>query len=243
MRISEIFASFQGEGFLTGTPSIFVRVSGCPLRCTFCDTAYAQNASAGAEFSVEETVKKVRTLAEAPKFPDFGTPNSKYFRTDFPAPTDRICHVVLTGGEPMACADSVPLTAALRELGFHITVETCGTRVLDVTCDLMSISPKMSNSGNPAPLRDVSRTLPELVRKYEYQIKFVVDTASDLEEIEEFLCEFSIVRRNRVILMPQGQTPEEVSAREEWLRKYAYSHDLQVLTRAHLYWYGNRRGT
>src|SRR3569623_1543668 len=123
MRIAEIFASRQGEGLLTGTPSVFVRASGCNLRCWFCDTPYTSWEPEGDDRSVEEIVAEIERLKTA-----------------------EIKHVVLTGGEPMLFAELIPLSQRLSTAGFHITVETAGTLDLPVTCDLMSISPKLANS-------------------------------------------------------------------------------------------------
>ena len=118
-------------------------------------------------------------------------------------------HVVLTGGEPMLFAELIPLSEALREAGRHVTIETAGTLYLPVACDLMSISPKLSNS---APLtatlaadfvnvgqrwqerHEASRHVPAIVHRllaeYEHQLKFVIDTPADCEEVEEYLMEF-----------------------------------------------------
>ena len=127
MRIAEIFRSIQGEGSLTGTESVFVRASGCNLRCSFCDTPYASWSPEGEDLAVEEIVGRVAQFD---------------------------CrHVVLTGGEPMLFAESIPLCAELRRADRHITIETAGTLYLPVECDLMSISPKLSNS-NPSPADD-----------------------------------------------------------------------------------------
>ena len=121
----------QGEGLLTGTPSVFVRASGCNLRCWFCDTPYASWTPEGEDLSVDEILAQVE-------------------RHD--------CrHVVITGGEPMLFAELIPLTAALRAAGRHITIETAGTLYLPVQCDLMSISPKLANS-TPPPARDAAGT-------------------------------------------------------------------------------------
>ena len=92
MRIAEIYRSRQGEGLLTGTDSVFVRTSGCNLRCWFCDTPYTCWAPEGEDLSVDEVLQRVGELDTA--------------------------HVVLTGGEPMLFAELVPLTAELaRKVG------------------------------------------------------------------------------------------------------------------------------
>ena len=178
----------------TGTPSVFVRTSGCNLRCGFCDTPYTSWEPEGEDFSVDEILQHVDSLLA------IGEPCS---------------HVVLTGGEPMLFAELVPLASALRRRGLHITVETAGTLYLPLACDLMSISPKLGNS-TPSESRDPhwherherSRHVPEVIRQlvkdYEYQIKFVIDSLQDCQEVETWLGEFPEIRRARVQLMPQG---------------------------------------
>ena len=106
----------------------------------------------------------------------------------------------------MLFAELVPLAAALRRRGLHITIETAGTLYLPLACDLMSISPKLSNS-TPPESRDAhwrqrherSRHVPEVIRQlvqdYEYQIKFVIDTPPDCQEVETWLAEFPEIRR------------------------------------------------
>src|SRR5215207_4602838 len=102
MLISEIFYSIQGEGELTGVPSVFVRTSGCNLRCAWCDTPYASWNPEGDQRSVEEIVSQVETHRSAR-------------------------HVVLTGGEPMIAKDIKALARSIKETGRHITIETAGT--------------------------------------------------------------------------------------------------------------------
>src|SRR5437879_196661 len=98
MKIAEIFYSIQGEGILTGVPSVFVRTSGCNLRCQWCDTPYTSWNPEGRDMTQDEILAEVR--AHHPS------------------------HVVVTGGEPMIAPGIVELT---RELGMHVTIETAGT--------------------------------------------------------------------------------------------------------------------
>src|SRR5688500_17359007 len=101
MFISEIFYSIQGEGELAGVPSVFIRTSGCNLRCSWCDTKYASWNPEGSEVAVEEIVGRVRVHPAA--------------------------HCVLTGGEPMLAKEIAELASRLRAGGFHLTIETAGT--------------------------------------------------------------------------------------------------------------------
>ena len=235
MRIAEIFRSLQGEGRLTGTPSVFVRAAGCNLRCRFCDTAYASWSPEGVELGIDEILARVAELAAA-------TP-------DRPAAK----HVVLTGGEPMLSGELVPLSAALRRRGLHVTIETAGTRYLPVACDLMSVSPKLANStpavdeaGPSIEAHEQSREAPEVLRRlaaeYDCQFKFVVDCPDDCREVEVYLARFPEIDRGRVMLMPQGTRADELAEKARWLEPYCREHGLTFCPRRHIEWFGMQRG-
>src|SRR2546429_6104816 len=120
LKIAELFYSLQGEGSLVGVPSVFVRTSGCNLRCAWCDTPYTSWKPEGEELPLDAIMSAV---------------------AEYPAR-----HAVVTGGEPMIAPGIVELTEHLRARGLHITIETAGTVFAPVVCDLMSISPKLANS-------------------------------------------------------------------------------------------------
>jgi 7-carboxy-7-deazaguanine synthase len=228
MRIAEIYLSIQGEGLLTGTESVFVRASGCNLRCRYCDTPYASWQPEGDDLSVDEITADVLR--------------------------HNCRHVVVTGGEPMLFSELVPLCEALHERGLHITIETAGTLDLPVRCDLMSVSPKLSNSTPDADKHprwsmrhDRARHVPAVIRRlttdYAYQLKFVVDAERDLVEIERYLDEFPHVDRGRVLLMPQGTVVHELAERAAWLKPYCRDHGYRFCPRRHIEWFGAVRGT
>lgn len=228
MRIAEIYKSRQGEGFLTGTESVFVRTSGCNLRCWFCDTPYTSWAPEGEEQSVEEIMRRVEAWD--------------------------VRHVVITGGEPMLCADLVQLCEELHARGQHITIETAGTLYLPVKCDLMSISPKLSNSTpaiEAAPLwrtrhektRHAPNVIRRLVAEYEYQIKFVIDRPDDCDEVDDYLTEFPEIDRMKVLLMPQGTDVAQLKATEQWLLVNCMKRSVAYCPRKQIEWYGFQRGT
>jgi 7-carboxy-7-deazaguanine synthase len=228
MKVAEIFYSIQGEGLLTGVPSVFVRTSGCPLRCWFCDTDYTSWRVEGEELSAEEVLDRV---------------------AEFPAR-----HAVVTGGEPMVAPGVEELTLGLRRRGYHITIETAATHFKPVECDLASLSPKLASStpferegGRFAERHDRLRLQPEVIRafmeRYEYQLKFVIDRPSDLDEVRALLAGLPGVDQERVLLMPQGVTPEEVRARGLWLVEECKRHGYRYCPRLHIDLYGNRRGT
>jgi 7-carboxy-7-deazaguanine synthase len=228
MKICEIYASPQGEGFLTGVDSTLVRTSGCNLRCWYCDTPYTSWAPEGDDLSVEEILSKVAELGRE--------------------------HVILTGGEPMLYAELLPLSAELAKRGHHITIETAGTLYLPVACNLMSISPKLANS-TPTLAQaagwhqrhERTRHAPEVIRRlvdeYTYQLKFVVETPADCQEVERYLAEFPAIDRTRVLLMPQGTDKETLARHAAWLEPYCREHALHYCPRKHIEWFGLVRGT
>ena len=228
MRIAEVYRSIQGEGLLTGTPSVFVRASGCNLRCWFCDTPHASWAPEGNDLSVDEIIAQIEEWD---------------------------CrHVVLTGGEPMLFAELIPLCERLRSTHRHVTIETAGTLYLPVTCNLMSISPKLSGStpyhgDHPHWSRRHERTRrrTDIVRKLMlenvYQLKFVVNETEELDEVGAFLDELPPVDPQRVLLMPQGTTPAELDERAAWLREACSELGFTYCPRKQIEWYGAVRGT
>jgi len=228
MRIAEIYKSTQGEGFLTGIVSAFVRASGCNLRCSFCDTPYASWQPEGDDLSVDEIITQVNALD--------------------------CSHVVMTGGEPMLFAELIPVCDSLQKAGLHITIETAGTLYLPVACDLMSISPKLSNSTPPeasAPkwhLRhEQTRHEPEVIRRlvadYDYQFKFVIETPADCLEVIEYLTNFPEVKRNQVMLMPQGTDSQHLFKIGDWLEPHCHDAGFVFCPRRQVEWFGLVRGT
>ncbi|NIA17441.1 MAG: radical SAM protein [Planctomycetes bacterium] len=185
MIVNEIFYSLQGEGSLAGVPSVFIRLSGCPLRCKWCDTKYAWAESAGEDFSVEQIVRNVQKFDCA--------------------------SVVITGGEPMINDGLAELAAKLKSAQKHITIETAGiVFATDIPCNLMSISPKLNNAGAGRLEPGVIR---ELIDNYDYQLKFVVENESDIYEINELLARLDGVDKKRVMLMPQAKSRCEYIAK------------------------------
>jgi 7-carboxy-7-deazaguanine synthase len=222
MKIAEIFHSIQGEGSLIGTPSVFVRTSGCNLRCSWCDTPYTSWSPEGSERSLDEI------LAEVAAHP------ARY--------------VVITGGEPMIAPEIVPLSERLHERGLHVTIETAGTVFAPVACDLMSISPKLANStpeGRWAAQHERLRIQPEVLRRliesYDYQLKFVVSQPEDLAEIHRLLGLLP-ADRAKVILMPEGVEPAMLRERGAWLAEMAKREGFRFSPRLHIELWGNRRG-
>ena len=161
-------------------------------------------------------------------------------------------HVVITGGEPMIAAEITELSRRLRQAKVHITIETAGTFYVQVACDLMSISPKLGNStpheredGRWAAQHERLRFQPEvlrqLVREYDYQLKFVVCGADDLEEVEAIRCTAG-ADRERTILMPEGTDRELLRERGIWLAEICKSKGYRYSPRLQIDLWGDRRG-
>jgi 7-carboxy-7-deazaguanine synthase len=228
LRVAEIFASIQGEGIWVGTPSVFIRVSGCNLRCVWCDTPYASWQPEGPIQAIDEIV------AEATRH--------------------GIGHIVLTGGEPMLFDPIEELAARLKARGHTLTIETAGTFYRDLPCDLMSISPKLANSTPPEEsgwrdrhetTRQDRKPLRRLVERYPFQLKFVVDPeqGDDVAEIEGLLSELPAVPPDRVLLMPEGTDAETLRRRQRLLVPIAMKRNWRITPRLHIELFGNTKGT
>jgi 7-carboxy-7-deazaguanine synthase len=227
MKIAEAFASIQGEGLLAGVPALFVRTSGCNLRCVWCDTPYTSWQAEGEEWGLERIV-------------------------DWVAAQPAYRHVVITGGEPMLQPQLPELTRRLAAMDKHVTIETAGTLDAAVHCDLMSISPKLANSTPPAGTpggwaerhereRIAAAVLGALIARYEYQLKFVVAAPGDLDEIQSLVDALG-ADRERVLLMPEGTTAEALRERATGLVELCKQHGLRYCPRLHIELYGQRRG-
>jgi 7-carboxy-7-deazaguanine synthase len=226
MRVNEIFYSLQGEGFLAGVPSVFVRLAGCPLRCRWCDTKYAWSETAGQDLSVSEIVQAVEKWS---------------------------CRfVVITGGEPMVNSDLHALVGQLKAHGKHITIETAGIAyVPDMACDLMSISPKLSNSTPDDPelakIHEAERldiaVLRKLIANYKYQLKFVVDSQDDLPQIQRTIEEIGNIDLEKVMLMPQAATRDEFLAKSSMVADMCKSTGFAFCQRLHVLLFNAARGT
>ena len=196
LRISEIFESVQGEGIWSGVPSLFIRVSGCNLRCVWCDTPYASWSPEGENFDIS-------SLLEI-------------------SGNSNLNHVVVTGGEPMLFDAIEPLIEGLNHQGKTITIETAGTVYRKLPVDLMSISPKLTNSDPHGKIEDgwlkrhiETRTnlepLIRLFHDYNTQLKFVVaDPERDIPEIEAILAAIGDFDPGRVLLMPEGRNSAQL---------------------------------
>lgn len=238
LPINELFYSLQGEGKLAGVPSVFIRTSGCNLRCWFCDSYHTSWEPQGSWLTVDDIIDEVQSREDAE-------------------------HVVLTGGEPLIHEESADLLDQLSVLGYHTTVETNGTIYRDAAIDLASISPKLESS-TPTPERDPAgngeweekhekrridvEELSRLVESYDSQLKFVVTGRDDLAEIETLLDRIQSsaetgIQRGDVLLMPEGTTREQLDERGQEVAELAMEHGYRYTPRLHVDLWNDALGT
>jgi len=234
LPINEQFVSLQGEGLLVGVPSSFVRVSGCNLRCAWCDSP-------------------------STSWTPTGTPVSLDAIEAFCAAGPR--HVVLTGGEPLLFAPIAPLSQRLRARGHHVTIETAATVLQPgLHADLVSLSPKLGHSTphtrDPvwAQRHDARRRRIDVLRELmvlPWQLKLVVRAhdagalALDLEEVDALVAALAIddAHRDRVLLMPECIDPVRLHADYAALVEVCRRTGFRLGERLHIALFGHRPGT
>jgi 7-carboxy-7-deazaguanine synthase len=162
MNVSEIFFSLNGEGLLTGVPTIFVRLSGCNLRCAWCDTQYAWEK--GTEMTVKAVIEKVREC------------------------DNEFCSwVLITGGEPLL-QDIYELVNHLHD-EYKISIETNGTLYSDVLtrCDFISVDIKPPSSTNPTTNVTSFKKIVDTIKKRDGQVKAVIADRNDYDFVYRFV--------------------------------------------------------
>jgi 7-carboxy-7-deazaguanine synthase len=228
LPVNELFASLQGEGKLAGVPSVFVRTSGCNLRCWFCDSYHTSWEPTHAWLSLDDIVAEVAAHDAD--------------------------HVVVTGGEPLVHDETADLLSRLDDAGYHVTVETNGTIDVDAPINLASISPKLATS-TPTPDRDPAgegewetrheegrldaAVLARLTERYDFQLKFVVTGPEDMAEIESLVgrvrdASAATIRDTDVLLMPEGQTREQFESTRRVVADLAREYGYRYTPRLHV---------
>jgi 7-carboxy-7-deazaguanine synthase len=190
MVITEIFKSIQGEGTRAGLPCLFVRLTGCNLRCTWCDTAYAFHG--GKKMSVEEVLGRVEELAGR----DVQTTGGQAV----------VPLVELTGGEPLLQEEIYPLAQKLVAAGYTVMIETSGERFIgNLPAEVIKIvDVKCPDSGEPDTFE--MRNLEALSENDE--VKFVLSTRRDYEFARDFMAQHGLARRvNQVLFSPVTEDP------------------------------------
>ena len=209
LKITEIFRSLQGEGDTVGFPTVFVRLTGCPLRCHYCDTAYAFGG--GEWMSLDEIVTSVRAQGTR--------------------------HVCVTGGEPLAQANCLPLLKQLCDAGLRVSLETSGALPVDQVDARVSrvVDVKTPDSGEAhRNLLDQLQVLGE-----GDQVKFVICSRSDYEWSRQLVRERNLADHTMVLFSPSH---DQVAARDlaEWILADGLPVRLQV--QLHKILWGNEPG-
>jgi 7-carboxy-7-deazaguanine synthase len=172
LRITEIFHSLQGESITVGLPTVFIRLTGCPLRCQYCDTAYAF--SGGELMSMENILERVASFA--------------------------CSHVCVTGGEPLAQPGCLELLKKLNDLGFFVSLETSGARDISEvdkrTMIVMDLKTPASNECEKNKLSNIAYLKPS------DQIKFVLCNREDYEWACQTIKEFELAAKTHLLFSP-----------------------------------------
>lgn len=237
----EIFQSLQGEGVAVGRPSVFVRLSGCNLRCHWCDTPYTWNfegtdyrhrddrpdASAKHSRDANRVVWRVERVAEAVRAFD--------------------CHhLVFTGGEPLLQQPALAVLCELLGPGYHVEIESNGTVPLtpgfDPHVHQLNLSPKLSHSGNGEADRLKPDVLAGFAKNGRAWFKFVVAGPEDVAEVDALAADIGIAPE-RILLMPEGVTSAAVRERMAWLAPICLARGYRMSDRLHIHLYGDTRGT
>lgn len=218
-----VFFSVQGEGNSMGELSCFLRLSGCNLKCVWCDTKYTWSDREKTSWSCEQTKEIIENAWKC-------TNKNKTKR------------LVITGGEPLIQQEAIEnLLKKMPE--WNIEIETNGTII--PTKDILkraqiNCSPKLKNSDNPRELRIKDEVIKTLIKANTF-FKFVASSASDLDEIEkDFVNKFSI-DINRVIIMPQGISSEEIRNNALKIIEGVKEKGYRLLGRLHCEIWGNQR--
>ena len=225
MKISEIFESIQGEGNNAGKPAVFLRTAECNLKCVWCDTKYTwdwKNYDYSKEVN-EISIKEVRQSLE--QF--------------------RVRHLVITGGEPLMQQDDLAELLTFLKPKFYVEVETNGTilpnNALSVLVDQWNVSPKTKNSGNPLEMCEDNECYTFFSKKKNCYFKYVVESEEDLIEINQLISKYNL-EKERVLLMTQAITKEEILEKEKNVFTISKKNNLGFSPRLHVMKWSSQRG-
>jgi 7-carboxy-7-deazaguanine synthase len=239
LKVSEIFDSIQGEGPSTGTPSIFLRLSTCNLKCSWCDTKYTWDWE---NYDINKEIKEMDVEGVVKRINHFS----------------KLSNIVITGGEPLLQQDKLVLLLTLlkttnreNEINYgpyRIEIESNGTIMpqneLVKLIDQWNISPKTSNSLNEIQGINLekfySKSLPYFRNLENAFFKFIVDKPEDIKEIDELIKKYELPNK-RVILMPQATTKEDLLKKSMWLEEFAKENGYTMSTRLHVLLWENQR--
>lgn len=243
--IQELSAVIQGEGSLMGVPHLLIRFTGCKLRCqfkdSFCDTWYASWKPDKGSFNLQDVI-------------------------DFIEKNNHIDHVFITGGGPTLQKKLLPQVVDIcKNMQLYVTIETEGSEFVETNADMISLSPKGSNStprlgsvkpwGGEVTQKEIDQhekwrgnydAMKQLIRHQimgyrKYQLKPVISCKEDLEEFKELQKTLS-VPNHLVWLMPEGITDEQLQKNRQWLFEVCVAEGYNFTDRLHVIVYGDKRG-
>jgi organic radical activating enzyme len=225
LKLSEIFSSLQGEGPSAGAPALFVRLALCNLRCAWCDTRYTWDFE---RYDYEREVSRMplAELAERVRSTKEG-------------------RVIFTGGEPLLQQRALALLFAELPAELTLEVETNGTLSpepeLARRVDQWNVSPKLAHAGDPEARRIREEALFSLRDTGRAFLKFVLQSESDLEEVEALIARLAWPRE-RVYLMPEASTPAAHAERAGAVAALCQRNGLRFSPRLHVTLWGGERG-
>ena len=222
----EIFHSLQGEGTTIGTPSVFLRLALCNLACAWCDTKYTWDWE---HYNYRREVIALDVRQTEERILQFGCP-----------------HLVITGGEPLLQQKELaPLVTSLKGRGFYFEVETNGTIIpsLELVRDIdqWNVSPKLGTSGNALERRELPMVLDFFRQLPNTHFKFVILEPSDIEQVCILRSKYKLAGE-RIILMPEGTTPEVLQKRSRWVSEACVREGFRFSMRLHILLWGDQRG-
>ena len=237
LRVNEIFGpTIQGEGASAGKPVVFLRLAGCNLACSWCDTPYTWNWK-GSLFAHPDKFDPKDEM-------QFMTTDEVY--DELVRIGSGVKALVISGGEPLLQQDKlIPLLGRLRMDNWHVEVETNGTVIPSSNflrlITQINCSPKLSSSGidNTLEKRFNSDALTVLSYFRYTHFKFVVTSDEDLKEILEMVKQFGM---RSVYLMPEGRTKDEQEARQSQVAALCSQYNFKLSARLHILLWGTKRG-
>lgn len=240
ISINEIYGPvLQGEGVSLGVPVLFIRLSGCNLHCSWCDssqtwnfegTDFKHDYAAKVKLADERIVQKEEELAA---------------HIRLAVKQAQVSRIVLSGGEPLV--QQKQLVHVIKELpaDLAIEVETNGTfepsQTFDAFVSQYNVSPKLRNSSNPDILRERPAALRFFVDSPKAWFKYVVEKEDDLQEIQHQIEKYQIPK-NKILLMPLGHDQESQTNSMHKVEKLCLKYGYRLSPRLHVLLHGYKRG-
>jgi len=205
LRITEIFYSLQGESNTTGYPTVFIRLTGCPLRCQYCDTAYAF--TGGVIYDLDQVLKEVESYSAS--------------------------YVTVTGGEPLAQNSCLPLLTALCDKGYVVSLETSGAIDVQAVDPRVIKVMDLKTPGSGELSKNLEPNIEALSSKD--QVKFVICDRIDYEWAREKVQEFRLQEKVADVLFSPSNEQISATELAEWILADRLKVRFQIQLHKHLW--------